>query len=236
MIPSIKNAVGLVTGANGGLGQEFVAQALARGASKVYATARIPRAWNDPRIVPLELDVTDESAVVAAATLASDVTIVINNAGIFSYIDSLALGQVDDFRLIFETNFFGAINVMRAFAPVVGANGGGAFLNVHSVLSWIAMNGAYSASKAALWSATNSMRVELADQGTHVLGLHMGFVDTPIARDIEDPKSDAADIVGKAFDGLELGDYEVLADEFTLDVKQGLSEGITAMYPEALRE
>ena len=211
MSPSLANATVLVTGANGGLGAQFVHQALELGASKVYATARNPREWNDPRIVPLPLDVTDDASIAATAAAAADTTIVINNAGVSPLPDHILSGDMTDIRKTFETNFFGALAVARAFAPVVGANGGGAFLNVHSVLSWVVADpagqagghGGYSASKSAWWSATNSLRLALADQGTHVLGLHFGYTATPMTETIDDEKGDPADIVRIAYAGLD---------------------------------
>jgi len=219
-----------VTGANGGLGQEFVAQVLQRGAVKVYATARSPRLWDDPRVLPLVLDVTDQEFVARAAAMAADTTVVINSAGI-SASAPIATGDTRVLRDIFETNFFGAIAVARAFAPVLAAHGGGALLNVQSVLSWVGLAGAYSASKAAFWSATNSLRIELAPQGTHVLSLHFGYTDTPMTRSVDAPKNDPADVVRRALDGLAAGDLEVLADELTVQVKGRLSAPLEDQYP-----
>lgn len=226
----IVGSVVLVTGANGVLGAEFVAQALERGAAKVYATARTPKEWDDPRIVPLRLDVTDDASVAEVAAAASDATIVINNAGVGG--SGAISGAEEPLRRIFETNFFGALAVARSFAPVLGSNGGGALLNVHSVLSWIGLAGGYSASKAALWSATNSLRLELAAQGTLVTGLHLGYTDTPMTAGIDAPMNDPADIVRSAYDGLAAGDYEVLADQLSVEVKQGLAGPIVGLYPQ----
>jgi NAD(P)-dependent dehydrogenase (short-subunit alcohol dehydrogenase family) len=235
MTVNLEGAVVLVTGANGGLGREFVRQALERGAPKVYASARTPREWGDKRVVPLALDVTDAASIEAAARTAQDTTIVINNAGITVAGDRLITSSIEDIRATFETNFFGAIQVVRGFAPVLGANGGGAIVDVHSVLSWIGLAGSYSASKAAFWSATNSFRLELAPQGTHVLGLHLGYTDTPMVAAIEAEKNDPADIVRLAYDGLEAGEYEVLADELSATVKAGLSARIEDLYPDLVR-
>src|SRR6201991_4730325 len=228
---SVANSTVLVTGANGGLGVEFVHQALELGAKKVYATARRPRAWTDSRVVPLLLDVTDEASIAAAAAAAGDTTIVINNAGVSPIPDRILTDDMNEIRKTFETNFFGALAVARAFAPVVGANGGGAFLHVHSVLSWIVGDpagqggghSAYSASKSAMWSATNSLRLALANQGTHVLGLHFGYTDTPMSDDIvDDDKADPADIVRIAYAGLVAGEYEVIADDRSRRARQQL--------------
>ena len=234
----------LVTGANGGLGAQFVHQALELGARKVYATARRPRDWNDPRIVALPLDVTDETSIAATAAAAADTTIVVNNAGVSSLPDRILTDDMTEIRKTFETNFFGALAVARAFAPIVGANGGGAFLHVHSVLSWIVADpagqagghGAYSASKSAMWSATNSLRLALADQGTHVLGLHFGYTATPMTETIvDDDKEDPADIVRIAYAALVAGEYEVSADHRAKYVKQALSGPIEDLYPQLAR-
>jgi NAD(P)-dependent dehydrogenase (short-subunit alcohol dehydrogenase family) len=232
---SLHNAVVFVTGANGGLGLEFVKQSLERGAAKVYATARTPRTWDDSRIIPLALDVTNQASIDAAVAAASDTTIVINNAGIYSHVDSLTGGKIEDIREMFEVNFFGAIQVTRGFAPILGANGGGAFVNVHSVLSWWGAAGSYSAAKAAIWSASNSFRTELAPQGTHVLGLHIGYTDTPMMAGIDVAKNAPSVVVADTFDGLEAGEYEVLGDEASVNVKAALSGKIEDLYPQLAR-
>ncbi|SDZ13396.1 SDR family oxidoreductase [Herbiconiux ginsengi] len=230
-LTTFDSAVVLVTGANGGLGTEFVRQALEAGAAKVYATARTPKEWADDRVVPLQLDVTDAASIAAAAAAANDVTVVVNNAGIGGG-SGIATGTDAELRAMFDTNFFGAVAVARAFAPVLATNGGGALLNVHSVLSWIGVAGAYSAAKAALWSATNSLRLELAPQGTLVTGLHVGWIDTPMAAHTSDPKNDPAVVVRDSYAALLAGEYEVLADELSASVKQGLSAPILSLYPQ----
>jgi NAD(P)-dependent dehydrogenase (short-subunit alcohol dehydrogenase family) len=174
---TLKDSVVLVTGANGGLGGEFVRQALARGASRVYATARTPQDWEDSRVIPIALDVTDAASIAAAAARASDTNVVINNAGATAR-GSILDASMDSVRGLFETNVFGPLEVARAFAPVLAANGGGALIDIHSALSWLARGGVYSATKAAFWSVTNSLRLELASQGTQVVGAHLGYTDT----------------------------------------------------------
>lgn len=219
----IKDATVLVTGANRGLGLVFTRELLARGARKVYAAARDPATITQPGVQPVRLDVTNPDDVAAAAELASDVTLVINNAGIAQAGGFLAADSEAVTRRIFETNFFGMLHMSKAFAPILKTNGGGALLNVLSVVSWVSgAMAAYSASKAAAWSLTNALRLELAGQNTQVTALHMGFVDTDLARDFDAPKSTAEDIVKRALDGLEAGDEEVLADERSVQVKQGL--------------
>jgi NAD(P)-dependent dehydrogenase (short-subunit alcohol dehydrogenase family) len=230
MTTTLHNAVVFVTGANGGLGREFVKQSLERGAAKVYAASRSVRDWNDSRVVPLTLDVTDQASIDAAVAAAPDTTVVINNAGIYNTVDSLTKGDIKDIRAMFETNFFGAVQVTRGFAPILGANGGGALINVHSVLSWLGISGSYSASKAAIWSASNSFRIELAGQGTHVLGLHVGYTDTPMMKDVDGPKNEASAVVAATLDGLEAREYEVLADDLSVNVKAGLAGKIEDLY------
>jgi NAD(P)-dependent dehydrogenase (short-subunit alcohol dehydrogenase family) len=226
----LQGATVLVTGANGGLGAEFVHQALTRGAAKVYATARTPRTWDDARIVPLALDVTDPDSVRSAAEAAGDTTVVVNNAGV-SGTTSLLDSDVADVEQVFSTNVFGALRVAKAFAPVLAANGGGALVDVHSVLSWLALAGGYSASKAAFWSITNSLRVELAPQGTQVVGAHLGYTDTPMIATLDVAKADPADIVAAIWDAVEAGQHEVLADQISRDVRAALSSPVEVLYP-----
>ncbi len=222
----IKQSVVLVTGANGGLGREFVRQALERGATKVYAAARKPQVWDDERIVPLRLDVTDPASIQAAKDIAGDVTVLVNNAGIAGP-GSLVTSPIGEIRNVFETNVFGPLELVRAFAPALAASGGGAVLDVHSVLSWVASPGAYSPSKAAFWGVTNALRVELAGQGTQVLGAHLGYTDTPMIAGLDVPKGSASEVVAKILDALEEGRDEVLADDFTVRVRAGLSDATT---------
>lgn len=221
----LHNATVLITGANRGIGLAFAREALARGARKVYAGARNPASVTLPGVEPIALDVTDPAAVAAAARHASDVTLVVNNAGIASLGGFLADGGEASARAHLETNFFGLLRVSQAFAPVLAANGGGALLNVLSIASWInsPMLSVYGASKSAAWALTNGLRHDLRAQGTQVLGLHMGFVDTDLTRGIEMPKSTPEAIVRRAFDALEAGAEEVLGDELTQQVKRGLS-------------
>lgn len=231
-MPSLNGAVVLVTGANGGLGTHFVHDVLARGAAKVYATARSPRAWDDGRIVPLTLDVTDPASIDAAVAAAPDVTMLINNAGAVPPNASLLDVTEADIRANMETNFFGPVLLARAFAPVLAVKPDSVLVDVHSVASWYAFGGVYSASKAALWSATNSLRIELAPKGVHVTGVHMGYVDTPMAAHADGPKLLPAELVTAVYDAVEAGAYEVLADELTVQVKSALSGPVEALYPD----
>lgn len=221
----LHNATVLITGANRGIGLAFAREALARGARKVYAGARNPASVTQPGVEAIALDVNSPEQVAAAARHANDVTLVINNAGIADLGSFLGEDSIDSARRHMDTNFFGVLRVSQAFAPVLAAQGGGALLNVLSVASWInsPLLAVYGASKAAAWALTNGLRNDLRAQGTQVLGLHMGFVDTDLTSGLDMPKSSPEAIVHRAFDALEAGADEVLADELTQQVKRGLS-------------
>ncbi|MET8615378.1 SDR family oxidoreductase [Streptomyces misionensis] len=229
---TIKDSVVLVTGGSRGLGKALVEELYERGAAKVYATARDPRAVTHPDAVPLALEVTDPASVAAVAARTPDVTVLINNAGISLGAHSLLDAPLDDVRREFETNFYGPLLVTRALVSVIERNGGGHLLNVHSVLSWLGIAGSYSATKAALWSQTNSLRLELRPRGIEVTGLHVGYIDTDMTSGIDAPKSDARDVAALALDGVEAGAHEVLADDLTRSVKAGLSGDLAALYPQ----
>ncbi|GAA4741769.1 SDR family oxidoreductase [Amnibacterium soli] len=226
---ALRDAVVLVTGANGGLGSEFVGQALDRGAAKVYATARTPKDWGDDRVVPIALDVTDPASVAAAAARTADTTVLINNAGIALVVPALLETSADDLRRLLETNIVGLLEVTRALAPAV-RRAQGAIVNVASVASWRARGvlAAYGATKAAVWSLTDSLRHELRPDGVQVLGLYLAFTDTPMTAGMDVPKGSPVDVVRQAYDGLEQGAAEVLADAYTRQVRGRLSELVTA--------
>lgn len=213
----------LVTGGQTGLGAALVAELLDRGAAKVYAASRHPVPTDDRRLVPVHLDVTDPARVAVVAEQAADVSIVVNDAGSYTAVDLLT-GSAADLRLDFETNALGPLWVARAFAPVLAAHGGGALLDVHSVLSWISDRDGYSASKAAAWSITNGLRALLAPAGTLVVGLHVGFMDTPMTAHVSDvEKMDPRDVARAAVQGLLDDTTEVLADDFSRGVKAALA-------------
>lgn len=220
----LKNAVAVVTGANRGLGRHLAAQLVEHGAT-VYAAARRPETVDLPGVTPLLLDVTDEESIRAAARIASDATLLVNNAGISTGTPLIA-GGPDAVRLEMDTNFFGPLAVTRAFAPVIESNGGGAVLNVLSVLSWLhpADLGAYAAAKAAAWALTGAVREELAPRGIAVSALHVGYMGTGMAASVPaDQKVDPAEVAAQALAGIEAGLPEILADEITRHVKQSLA-------------
>lgn len=233
----IRESVTVVTGANRGIGAEFVRQLLARGATTVYAGARDAAsiAIDDPRVVPVALDVTDAEQVAALAALATDATLVVNNAGIAAHVP-LVTGDLEDIRSQLETNAFGPLRMARAFAPTLATNGGGAILNVLSASSWVAFPGGttYGVSKAAAWSLTDGLRNELADQGTQVVGLHMGLVDTDMSKDLPGDRIPVSQLVDAALDGLERGDVEVLADEPARIAKASLALEPATRYAQLL--
>ena len=226
----LNNAVVLVTGANRGIGAQFVAQLKERGASKIYAASR-DGAIDVDGVEPIRLDITDPAQIQAAAAAAGDVTVLINNAGI-STGTSVVSGDVTDIKREMDTNFWGPLLMTQAFAPILKANGGGAILNVVSALSWFTLPsaGAYAASKAAAWSLTDSARLELADQGIQVIGVHMGLVDTDMAASTDAPKISPAELAGAGLDAIESGLDEVLGDDWSRLVKSGLTLAPSERY------
>jgi len=230
---NITNQIALVTGANRGIGRQFVLELLDRGAAKVYATARRTDTldFEDDRVIPLQLDLLDHDSVVNAAATAADVTLVVNNAGI-STGAALVTGDLAEVRREMNTHYFGSLDVIREFAPALGANGGGAIVNVLSALSWFATlgSGSYSAAKAAEWNMTNGVRLELAAQGTFVQGVLLGAADTDIASGYDGPKIDPRDVPRLSFDGLAAGSIEVIVDDWTAMVKESLAGDPAAFY------
>lgn len=216
----------LVTGANRGMGREYVTQLLERGVAKVYAAARDPKTvnHNDPRVVVLQLDVADASSIAAAAEIANDVGVLINNAGIARMAPVLS-PDTTTLREELETNLFGPLMLASAFADRI-AERKGAIVNVSSILAWLP-GGSYGISKAALWNATNAMRAELAPRGVQVVGVYVGLVDTDMASFATDSaKSSPANVIRHVLDGIESGAGEVLADEGTRQVRAALGQPI----------
>ena len=221
----IRDSVALVTGANRGLGLVFAQELLAAGARKVYAAARDPKSITLAEATPVSLDVTKPDSVAAAARAFTDVNLLINNAGICLWSGFLAPSAVDVARSEMETNYFGPLLLGRAFAPILKQNGGGAVVNVLSFLSWISIPdaGTYCASKSAAWALTNWLRTGLREQGTQVIAVHPGLMDTEMVSQLTLPKVKPIDVVRQVFSAIETGRDEVLADEMTRQVKAGLS-------------
>ncbi len=223
----LANQTVLVTGAGRGMGRHYVEQLLGRGVTKVYAAARDPLTIevSDPRVVPLGLDVTSAESIARAAAVAGDVSVLINNAGIAAAVSVLEPGAAS-LRRQLETNLFGPLALVGAFADSL-AKRTGAVLNVSSVMAWWPMGGSYSVSKAAMWSATDVMRTELAPRGIQVSGLYVALVDTDMSNKLHGTKSDPAEVVRTALDGLEAGDLEILADDETRRVRAQLHRPVT---------
>lgn len=228
---NIEGSVALVTGANRGLGLAFARELLARGASKVYAGVRDPASVSEPGLIPVQLDVTRPEQIAAAAAELTDVTLVINNAGIGGATTALQT-DLDEARAQLEVNYLGTLAVTQAFAPVLAANGGGALVNMLSALSWITFprHATYAASKSAQWSITNALRVELRGQGTLVVGVHAGYLDTDMTAGLDDPKTAPSEVALKVAAAIEAGEEEVLVDDISHGVKAGLSAPVADLY------
>lgn len=229
----VQGSVALVTGANRGLGEQFVLALLEAGAAKVYAGARDPAKVSVPEAVPIAVDITDQESVRAAAEQAGDVTFLINNAGTTTRANILT-AELDAFRTEFETHVLGTLAMSRAFAPALGRNGGGTIVNVLSVLSWLSIprSAGYAAAKSAEWSITNALRVALAEQGTQVTALHVSYLATEMAAAVTGPKADPAVVARATLDGVAAGADEVIADDITQQVRDALSAGTEVLYPQ----
>jgi len=235
----IDGITALVTGANRGLGKAFTQALLDRGAAKVYAGARDPSTVEvtDARVVPVRLDITNPGDVAAAARDCTDVSLVINNAGAMLQTPFLSAPDMSAARTEMETNYFGTLAMARAFAPALAAAGDGALVNMLSVVSWYAppFNASYCASKSAEWALTNALRVELRAQGTLVVGVYAGFIDTDMAAAVDEPKISARDVAGQTLDAIETGRPEVLTDEWTRHVKNSVAADQDSLYPAVQR-
>ncbi len=235
----IEGAVALVTGANRGIGRAFVDALLERGATKVYAAVRDPEALEaaHPSVRAVRLDVTDVERVAAVAGELDDVQLVVNNAGI-GHPGTPTTASLEHARAELDVNYFGLLAMTQAFAPVLAAGGGGAFVNVLSIASWVGspMLSTYAASKAAAWSFSNSARIELKRQGTHVVGVHVGYVDTDLTAGLDVDKIEPAAVAASALNAVEAGEPEAIVDEVSRHVKAGLSDDHRLIYPQLERE
>ena len=217
---SLKDTVALVTGANRGIGAAFVSGLLAAGAKRVYAAARDPQtlaglAQSDARVVPIALDISDDTSVQEGAARLGDVDLVVNNAGVLLGGRLIAAADLSAARQEMEVNYFGLLRMSRAFAPILAANRGGTLINVLSILSRVASpaGGGYSASKAAALSLTQAVRAELQAQGTRVIGVLPGFVDTAMAEGVTAPKIQPSEVVRATLDALLTDQDEVYPGE-----------------------
>jgi NAD(P)-dependent dehydrogenase (short-subunit alcohol dehydrogenase family) len=234
---NIQDSTVLVTGANRGIGKAFADALLERGARRVYAAVRNVATVTDSRLVPIQLDVTDPDRVAALARELDDVQLVVNNAGVLNIAVPLS-ASLDTARVELETNYLSLVSMTQAFAPVLERNGGGAFVNVLSVFSWVAtpLLTTYSASKAAGWSFTNAARIELRHQGTHVVGVYVFGVDTDMSAAIDVEKVPPAIVAASALDALEADEPEAIVDDYSRAVKAGLNDDQDALYPQIERE
>lgn len=229
----IEGAVVLVTGANRGLGAEYVRQLLDRGAAKVYAGARSPESVTTAGAIPIKLDVTNAADIQSVVEQCGDLTMLINNAGVVIGSRVMAEGSLENAKAEFETNVWGPFNLSKAFAPVLADNGGGSIVNVLSAVSWMSIKevATYAMSKSAAWSLTNALRLELARQGTLVVAVHPAFIDTDMAAGVDMPKTSPQQVVERTLDGVEAGLPEVLADDTSAFVKSSLPKHIETFYP-----
>jgi NAD(P)-dependent dehydrogenase (short-subunit alcohol dehydrogenase family) len=230
----IDGSVALVTGANRGLGRAFARELVCWGAAKVYGAARHAEAVTEPGVSAVALDITDAERLAQLAQQSADVSLLVNNAGVLKYSAFINAPSLDAARAEMETKYFGTLRMCRAFAPVLAANGGGAIVNMLSVSSFVTnlIDASYGASKAAAWSLTNGIRLELHQQGTLVVGVHASFVDTDMAALATNVAKDSPEAVARqAFDAVEAGQVEVLADERTRTVKAQLSRDQELIYP-----
>ena len=222
----IAGCTALVTGANRGLGRAFVEALRGAGAAKIYAAARnIAGMATDGGVVPIQLDITKAEEVTDAAAACADVDLLINNAGVARFTPALGAPSIDNARLEMETNYFGTLSMCRAFAPVLGRNGGGTLVNMLSVVSFfnLPMQATYCASKAAEWSLTKAVRIELHAQGTRVIGVYAGYIDTDMAAGIANaPKSGAADIAARVMEGIATDADDIFADQRSREVFDAL--------------
>ena len=217
---TIAGSVALVTGSNRGIGRALVEGLIARGASKVYAAARNIDALADlvaagnGKVVPLAMDITSDESVAQASAIATDVTVLINNAGALAPGSQLSTG-IDVLKLNLDVNYYGTLRSASAFAPIIEANGGGAIANVLSVVSFASVPGfgAYAASKAAAHSLTQALRSELAPKQITVSGVYPGPVDTDMAKSLEGvEKATPASVAAEILDGIEADTEYIFPD------------------------
>jgi NAD(P)-dependent dehydrogenase (short-subunit alcohol dehydrogenase family) len=237
---NIENSIALVTGANRGLGKAYTDSLLAGGATKVYAGARDPAsiAITDKRLVPVKLDVTQDADVNAAAAACADVNLLINNAGIMLASPMLAEDSESALRAEMEVNVFGMLRMVRAFAPVLAKNGGGAIANMLSVVSWFVFpfNATYCASKHAALALTEGVRIQLKSQGTQVVAVYAGFIDTDMAAGFDREKTAPQQVAERTLAGIRDGLDDVHADERSEAIWQAVRSDPAGLHAQMQRQ
>jgi NAD(P)-dependent dehydrogenase (short-subunit alcohol dehydrogenase family) len=210
----IEGRAAMVSGANRGLGKAYADALLAAGAAKVYAGARDVSLITDKRLIPVKLDITAPSDVAAAAKTCEDVSILINNAGIMLMSPMLADTSDQALRREMEVNVYGTLAMIRAFAPILAGNGGGAIANMLSIVSWFVfpLNATYCASKHAALAVSDAARIQLKSQSTHVLGVYAGLIDTEMASGYDQPKTSPQQVAERTLEGIRQGHDHVMAD------------------------
>ncbi|MEM9941239.1 MAG: SDR family oxidoreductase [Planctomycetota bacterium] len=229
MTTSIQNKVVLITGANRGIGKAILEEAIRRGAAKVYAAVRklelaqpLVQTYGD-RVVPIHVDLTDESSILLAADKAADVDIVVNNAGVLTTTNSVDDQVLESLRFEFDVNVYGLVRIAKAFAPVLRTNGGGALVQLNSVVSLKTFSQftTYSASKAASYAITQGLRDSLKEQGTHVVSVHPGPIQTDMIQDDDDLQAIAEPpslVANAIFDAIENQTFHVWPDSMAKEV------------------
>jgi NAD(P)-dependent dehydrogenase (short-subunit alcohol dehydrogenase family) len=215
----LQSTTALVTGANRGIGRAFVEALLNAGVQKVYAAARDRNSLEaivalDPaRVVALQVDVTDDNLVSHLSEQAPDVNLLINNAGVLSF-GSILETPIETIHQQFDINFYGTLNMARAFVPVLEQNGGGAIVNVLTLVALASMPGlaAYNASKAAAWSMTQSLRASVVDKNIEVYGVFPGAVDTDMLAGVDMAKTSPADIATAVLQGITTQQEDIFPD------------------------
>ncbi len=241
----LAGSVALVTGANRGLGRAFVAALLDRGVARVHAAARRPEAlaplrdMHGDRVVPLQLDVTDQAQVDRAAAAAPDVTLLLNNAGVLAGSGLLDAGSVAPLQEELAVNAVGPARMALAFAPAIERNGGGAIVNMLAIASLCTAPhfGTYSAAKMAAMALTQGLRCDLAGRGIEVFGIYAGLIDTDMIAFIDQEKSSPAAIAARSLDGIEAGIPEIDADDRAVALRQAMRDdpdgALAAMFRRA---
>ncbi len=209
--------VALVTGANRGLGQSIVKALAETGVPRIYAASRSPFQLPDfgstTSVLPLELDITDASQVASATSLASDVTLLINNAGLLPRGSATSVSE-QDLRAAIEVNLIGTWRMASAFAPVIETNGGGAIVNILSLISLhnAPPFAAYSAAKHASWAMTQSFRDDLAGTRVRVIACFPGGIDTDMRQGVPAIKATPDSVASSIVEGIMRGDTEIFPD------------------------